>query len=187
MPLWAKWLPELALGYRVTSPDDADLDAFDAGKSTEAREVTHYFKSRQWFDIAKSVARPPTYQFGTANDIVGYVATAFANKPHPREDSEARARYLVMYVLGIHRRFQGQQHAESGERYSTTILRALETDFAPKKSACVGIYLRVRTTNTPAIHFYERMGFSADPNLVGGTPDEAPQLVMRKLFPKPTP
>lgn len=46
-----------SLHARFALPDDPDLDAFDSGVS----EVDAYFRSRQWFNVGKGLASPPTY------------------------------------------------------------------------------------------------------------------------------
>lgn len=150
-------------------------------------EVNEYFRNRAWFDPGKQTARPPTYQFGTARDVVGYLAMAFGNKPHPNESSTSTARYLVFYALGIGESFQGRTnpYSPTGERYAETVVRAMEFYFATQKKACVGLYLRVRETNARAVAFYRRLGFREDPGTAVVVDDAAPQII-RKLFDQPT-
>ena len=59
--------------------------------------------------------------------IVGYAAAAFRNQSHPTDVHTERARYLVIYALGIHRHFQGVENsAAPGQRYAATIMDSLE-------------------------------------------------------------
>lgn len=185
---WSAHLPDESLWYRLAEPDDADLDVFTSGGTSEAIEVNDYFTSRQWYDYGKGVAKPPVFQFGTPGEVVGYLAISFANKPHPSERSPSKARYLVVYVVGIHERFQGtvNPHSHKGERFSDTVIRAVEQTFAREKTGCVGVYLRVRQSNARAVAFYRRLGFLEDPGGPMVVNEEAPQFVMRKLFDKPT-
>ena len=170
-------------------PDDPDLDEFACGTSPEAKEVSEYFRSRRWFDHARRQARPPVYQFGTRDVIIWYAAVAFANRPHPDNLAALKARYLVIYVLGVHDAHQGKANPLSpiaGERYATTVMRALDEHLSRQKPDCVGLYLHVRQGNDRAIQFYRRLGFVDDPvgpiaPAEGGTP----QLVMRKLHDGP--
>ena len=170
----------VAIHVEHALPNDPDIDALDSGVA----EVDHYFQSRVWFDDRKGKASPATYQFRTraGGAIVGYAAAAFRNQSHPTDVHTERARYLVIYALGIHRHFQGVENsAAPGQRYAATIMDSLE-GLARDRADCVGLSLWVREDNARAIAYYERCGFVADP---GGpvARDEGPRhLTMRLLF-----
>lgn len=147
-------------------------------------EVDTYFRSRQWFNVVKGVAAPPTYQFLTAEDgeVVGYAAVAFRNGDHPHDGSGNRARYLMVYVAGVHARFQGCENPNApGESFAVSIFRVLE-GFARDKQGCVGVSLWVRTDNPRAVAFYRKMGFEPDPAGPVQRDEGAPHLTMRKLL-----
>ena len=165
---------------RFALPDDPDLDTFASG----VPEVDAYFRSRQWFNVEKERAAPPTYQFLTAQDgeVVGYAAVAFRNCDHPHDGAGTRSRYLMVYVAGVHSRFQGAENPNApGESFAVSIFRVLE-GFALKKQGCVGLTLWVRTDNPRAIAFYEKIGFAADPAGPVQRDAGAPHLTMRKLL-----
>lgn len=150
-----------AIHIQHALPNDPDLDALDSGNA----EVDRYFRCRSWFDVAKGRAAPATYQFRTrpGGAVVGYAAAAFRNQAHPTDNGAERARYLVIYALGVHRHFQGVGNpAVPGERYATTMMRDL-VDLARQKPDCVGVSLWVREDNARAIAFYRRNGFVSDP------------------------
>ena len=167
-----------ALFTRFALPDDPDLDAFDSGVA----EVDAYFRSRQWFNVAKGVAAPPTYQFLTdeGGEVVGYAAVVFRNAEHPHDRSDDRARYLVIYVTGVHERFQGRENPRAaGETYAVLMFRVLE-GFARAKAGCVGMSLWVRADNARAIASYQKVGFVDDPGGPVQRHGGAPHLTMRK-------
>ncbi|TVS08803.1 MAG: GNAT family N-acetyltransferase [Phycisphaerales bacterium] len=149
------------LHMRFALPDDPDLDAFVSGNE----EVDAYFRARQWFNVAKGVSAPPTYQFLTERDgdVVGYASVAFRRSDHPFDGSDKRALYLLIYVIGIHKRFQGQRNARgSNESYAASMIRML-ANLASGRDDCVGLGLWVREDNARAIAFYQKVGFEPDP------------------------
>lgn len=168
------------LHVELALPTDPDLDRLDSGVA----EVDRYFRSRAWFDTRKGKASPATYQLRTelGGPVVGYVAAAFRRQAHPTDDSEDRARVLVIYALGLHREFQGRPNPADGHRrYSTSAMRALE-ELAGQRADCVGLSLWVREDNPRAIAFYRRVGFAADPAGPVQRDGGARHLTMRRLF-----
>ena len=101
-----RWRSDVLLRVQLALPDDPDLDSFSSGVD----EVDEYFRSRQWFSATSGKAAPPTYQFRTAEggDVVGYAAVSFRSCTHPSDDSETKAKYLVVYAAGLQGRFQGK-------------------------------------------------------------------------------
>lgn len=163
-------------------PNDPDVDALDSGNA----EVDRYFHSRTWFDVGKGKASPATYQFRTrpGGAVVGYAAAAFRNQAHPTDDGGVRARYLVIYALGVHRHFQGVENpAAPGQRYAATIMDAL-VERARDRAGCVGVSLWVREDNPRAIAFYARCGFVADPAGPVARDDGPRHLTMRLPIPR---
>ena len=119
-----------ALFTRFALPNDPDLDVFSSGVT----EVDAYFRSRQWFNVDKGRAAPPTYQFLTdeGGEVVGYAAIAFRNVEHPHDGSPDRARYLVIYAVGVHERFQGALNPRAEqETFAVSLFGVLE-EFARK-------------------------------------------------------
>ncbi len=163
--------------HRLALPDATDLDVFDSGNP----EVDDYFKSRRWFDPEKGKAAPPTYQFvGPDEEIVGYAAASFRKCAHPTDAVDGKAKYLVVYAAGLHRRFHGQEDPDMpGETFATSVFRVLE-EFARTKDGCVGLYLWVRSDNDRAIAFYEKFGFERDPGGAVERDEGSPHLTMRK-------
>lgn len=157
-------------------PADAAVDAFDCGDD----EVNNYFRKRLWFRDGK--ISPPTYEFrlGAGQPVVGYVSVAPRANEHPTDESTQKAKYLVIYAIGVNKAFQGQR-LESGESYAAAMVDFLGTVDTKKK--CIGLYLWVRSDNARAIAFYKKVGFEADPG--GPRPrfdgEGAPHLTMRKL------
>lgn len=166
------------LHTRFALPNDPDLDTFASGVA----EVDAYFRSRQWFNLGKGVAAPPTYQFLTEPDgeVVGYAAVAFRHCDHPHDGAGDRARYLMIYVAGLHERFQGQMNPRAPAETFAMSMFAVLVGFARDKAGCVGLILWVRADNPRAIAFYEKVGFEGD---VGGPVQRdggAPHLTMRR-------
>ncbi len=169
-----------ALFTQYALPDDPDLDAFDSG----IEEVNDYFRSRRWFNAAKGKAAPPTYQFQTheGGDVVGYAAVSFRNCGHPDDAAGERAKYLMVYVVGLHARFQGRENPRaSGDSFAVSMFRVLD-QFARDKTGCVGLYLWVRSDNDRAIAFYRKVGFDDDPAGPVQRDDNVPHLTLRKLL-----
>ncbi|MGE0328771.1 MAG: GNAT family N-acetyltransferase [Polyangiaceae bacterium] len=161
-------------------PTDPDLDGFLSGVD----EVDHYFRSRAWFDSKKEIASPPTYQFRTEEDgyVVGYASVGFRNLPHPSDEAAERARYLVIYVVGVHLRFRGVRNpSRPSDTYAASIFDELE-ELARQRSDCVGLSLWVRTDNLRAIAFYRKLGFAADPAGPVHRDGGSPHLTMRKVW-----
>jgi ribosomal protein S18 acetylase RimI-like enzyme len=160
------------------SNEDADLDSFSSG----LEEIDEYFRSRQWFNVEKKKASPPTYRFRAreTGEVFGYAAVVFKNEAHPHEGAAERARYLTIYAVGVHRRFHGRLLNAEGS-YSECMFRELER-MAREKFGCVGLSLWVRQNNPRAIRFYEKMGFKADPGGPIQRDNGAPHLTMRKIL-----
>jgi len=167
------------LSFHRAVPDDTDLDAFSSGVA----EVDTYFRSRQWFNTQKSKASPPTYQFRNADDeVVGYAAVSYRKCDHPEDGAPDRAKYLSIYVTGLHERFHGTKNpAAPNETYAESMFRVLE-DFACGTAGCVGMYLWVRANNARAIAFYEKVGFVGDAAGPVQRDTGARHLTMRKVF-----
>lgn len=168
------------LFYELALPDDPELDRFDSGEE----EVDAYFRSRRWFNAERGGAAPPTYVFRTeaAGPVVGYAAVSFRNAEHPDDRSSSRAKYLMIYVVGVNRPYQGQRNPLApGETFAASIFLVVE-GFAASKAGCAGLCLWVRSNNTRAIRFYEKMGFVADPAGPVQRGAGAPHLTMRKLL-----
>lgn len=169
-----------SLHYAFALPDDCELDAFDSGNP----EVDAYFRSRKWFKADKGVAAPPTYVFRTDVDApaFGYAAVSFRNAEHPDNHSAKRARYLMVYAVGIGRQFHGQLNPRNpSATLAASIFEVIES-FALGKADCVGLYLWVREENERAIRFYVRLGFVADPSGPTQRDEGSPHLTMRKLL-----
>jgi ribosomal protein S18 acetylase RimI-like enzyme len=171
--------PGAPLFAQLALPDDPDLDDFDSGVAG----VTEYFRRRTWFDAGKHAHAPPTYQFRTEADgeVVGYAAVSPKKLPHPEESSPARARYLVIYVVGLHRHFQGRRHEPYSEQtYAVSVFRVLER--LAREAGCVGMSLRVRADNARAIALYRKLGFQEEGPGPVQREEQAPQLTMRWRF-----
>lgn len=170
----------MLLSYALALPDDPHLDSFQSGVD----EVDAYFRTRRWFNAKKGKASPPTYQFRTRadGDVVGYAAVAFQRRPHARDDAEDKAKYLVVYAVGVDQGYQGKANPNApGETYAVSLFKVIE-GFAINKDDCVGLSLWVRANNSRAIVFYEKVGFVADPGGPVQRADGAPHLTMRKLL-----
>jgi len=94
--------------YEFALPDDPFLDRFTSGYET----TDSYFRSRRWFKAERGRSSPPTYAFRTAEGgpIVGYCAFDFRKQPHPDSASTTKARYLVIYMIGVDRAFHGTKN-----------------------------------------------------------------------------
>ncbi len=170
-----------SLHYAFALPDDPELDGFDSGDA----EVDAYFRSRRWFNVAKGQAAPPTYVFRTdANGpVIGYAALSLRNAEHPDDQSPSRARYLMVYAVGLNRSFQGRANPRAPSSTLAASVFEIIEGFALAKSDCVGISLWVRATNERAIRFYRRLGFVADPGGPAQRDSGSPHLTMRKALP----
>ncbi len=114
---------------------------------------------------------------------MGYAAVSFRNCDHPHDGADQRARYLMVYVVGLHQRFQGVENPGApGETYAVTVFRFLATEIAVMKANTVGLCLWVRFDNTRAIRFYEKVGFIADPAGPVSRDDGPPHLTMRRAL-----
>lgn len=141
-----------------------------------------YFKSRQWFNVDKDKALPPTYVVRTApaGEVVGFVALGFRNYDHPHDGSGQRAKYLVVYVAGVNVPFQGKEDSGSkGQTYAASMFDFIESQ-ARAKDVCVGVSLWVRANNARAVAFYKKVGFEEDPGGPRQRDGGAPHLTMRK-------
>jgi len=166
--------------YEFALPDDPFLDRFSSGYET----TDHYFRSRQWFKFDKNRSSPPTYVFRVhkGGPVVGYCAIDFGKQPHPDDASEDKARFLVIYMIGVDDAFQGTQNPlATGQTYAASIMAVLE-DIARAKQRCVGLSLWVRSTNQVAIAFYRKVGFTADPGGPSQRDEGDPILTMRKIL-----
>ena len=160
-------------------PADPALDTFDSGDG----EVTGYFRSRCWFNTRKLRTKPPTFEFRVeeAGEIVGYAALDFKVDCYPHDASEEYARQMVVFVVGIDVRFQGQPNPMAPEEtIAVSVFRWVERQ-ARTKADCVAIRLQVRSDNSRALAFYRKVGFVEDPAGPRQSSDErAPHLTMRK-------
>lgn len=166
--------------YEFALPDDPFLDRFSSGYET----TDHYFRSRRWFKADKGRSSPPTYAFRTAEGgpTVGYCAYDFRKQPHPDNASEAAARYLVIYMIGVDRAFHGAKNPLApGQTYAASIMSVIE-DIARARESCVGLSLWVRSTNEAAIGLYRKVGFTEDPGGPSPRNDGDPILTMRKIL-----
>lgn len=166
--------------FEFATPDDPFLDQFSCGYEVTDR----YFRSRQWFKVDKGRSAPPTYVFRVAEDgpVVGYCAFDFGKQLHPDNASETKAKYLVIYMIGVDRAFKGTPNPLApGHTYAVSIMAALE-EIARGKPNCVGMSLWVRSTNEAAIGLYRKVGFTADPGNPVHLDDGDPILTMRKIL-----
>jgi ribosomal protein S18 acetylase RimI-like enzyme len=173
---------QLPIHLQHALPTDPDIDALDSGVA----EVDHYFKSRSWFDTRRGYASPATWQFRTAPEgpVVGYASAAFRRQAHPTDQATERALYLVIYVLGVHRHFQGALNPMApGQRFAASIIDAIRA-LALDREDCVGLSLWVRQDNPRAIQFYRRCGFVADPDGPVARDKGPCHLTMRLLLPR---
>lgn len=124
------------------------------------------------------------YRFSVraGGEVVGYATVALCKKPHPGEDARDKALYLMVYVVGIDRRWQGVPHPERpDDTWAMAIFRWLEAK-SREDGRCVGLYLRVRAANGRALAFYRKVGFSLDPASMGGEARDDALWVMRHRF-----
>jgi len=166
--------------FEFALPDDPFLDRFLSGYE----RTDHYFRSREWFNANKGRSAPPTYVFRVAEDgpVVGYCAFDFGKQLHPDDASTTKARYLVIYMIGVDQAFQGIQNPLAPEQtYAVSIMAALE-EIARQKQNCVGLSLWVRSTNLAAIGLYRKVGFSPDPSGPSHRDQGDPILTMRKFL-----
>ena len=106
----------------------------------------------------------------------------FRNCAHPDDGSASKAKYLAIYVTGVHRHFHGEKNPRAPEEsFAVSVFRQLE-QFAQDKAGCVGLFLWVRADNDRAIGFYRKVGFVDDPAGPVQRDEGAPHLTMRKLF-----
>lgn len=161
-------------------PDDPFLDQFSSGYD----RTDCYFRQREWFKIDKGRSSPPTLVFRVAKDgpVVGYCSFDFGKKPHPDDTSSSKARYLVIYMIGVDRAFQRTANPLSpSQTYAASMVSVLE-DLARAKQNCVGLSPWVRSTNAVAISFYRKVGFTPDPGCPTQHDGGDPILTMRKIL-----
>jgi ribosomal protein S18 acetylase RimI-like enzyme len=166
--------------FEFAIPDDTFLDRLSSGYERTDR----YFRNREWFRSDKGRSSPPTYVFRVAEGgpVVGYCALDFGKQPHPDDASEAKARYLVIYMIGVDQAFQRTQNPLApGQTYAASIIAVLE-DIARAKQSCVGLSLWVRSTNEVAMAFYRKVGFAEDPGGPSQRDGGDPILTMRKIL-----
>lgn len=145
-------------------------------------EVDAYFRKRAWFNASTGKASPPTYQFLTSEhgEVLGYASVAPRQHPHPHDQSDDKARYLTIYVTGIHTRFHGRENPSApGETFAVSMFRVID-ELARQCKGCIGVSLWVRANNARAIAFYEKVGFVADPGGPVQRDVKIPHLTMRK-------
>lgn len=166
--------------YEFALPDDPFLDRFSSGYQA----ADDYFRNRKWFNVEKGRSCPPTYAFRAHEGglVVGYCAFDFGKRPHPDDSSEAKARYLVIYMIGVDQAFQRTQNPLApGQTYAASIMSVLE-DIARARESCVGLSLWVRSTNEAAIGLYRKVGFTPDPGGPSQRDEGNPILTMRKML-----
>ena len=169
------------LFYEFAMPNHPGLREFDCGNE----KVNDYFKKCTWFNETKGKSSPSTYVFRTekGGEVVGYIAMSFKKIAHPCDTSESRARYLIIYMIGVNKKFIGKNNARNQDvSYAKSILEIAE-GHAIQDPNCVGVSLWVRSDNQRAINFYKKMGLSED--LGGPIPRDdkgAPFITMRKLI-----
>jgi len=114
--------------------------------------------------------------------VVGYCAFDFGKQPHPVSASATKARYLVIFMIGVDQAFQRTQNPLApGQTYAASMMAVLE-DIARAKQSCVGLSLWVRSTNKAAIGLYRKVGFKEDPGRPSQQDDGDPILTMRKIL-----
>lgn len=161
-------------------PDDPDRERFESGDE----EVKPYFRSSPRFNAEKGQTAPPTYVFRTEpwGPVVAHAAISFRNVEHPDDRSASRAKYLMIYVVGVNRLFQGQRSPRAPEETFAASIFAFVEGFAMAKAGCAGLSLWVRSTNVRTIRCYEKVGFVADPSGPVRRDAGAPHLTMRRLL-----
>ena len=101
---------------------------------------------------------------------------------HPDNASTTKAKYLVIYMIGVDQAFQGVQNPLApGQTYAVSIMSVIE-DIARTRESCVGLSLWVRSTNEAAIVLYRKVGFKEDPGRPSQQDDGDPILTMRKIL-----
>ena len=147
--------------------------------TAETRRLDGYFKNRKWFDPMKGKASPETYRFEAGPlSRIGYAAAGFANRAHPDDAAPAKARYLVVFVIGIDKAWQGHKNPDTGSSYAVSIMQELEA-LARARAGCVGLCLWVRSDNGRAIKLYKKCGFAEDPGGPVQRDTGAPHVTMR--------
>jgi len=168
------------ISHEFALPDDPFLDRFCSGYAPTDR----YFRNRECFKADKGRSSPPTYVFRVAEHgpVVGYCAFAFRKQPHPDDAHATKARYLVIYMIGVDLPFQGIQNPLTpGQTYAASITAVLGC-MARSKPDCVGLSLWVRSTNALAMAFYRKVGFAEDPGGPSQRDGGDPLLTMRKIL-----
>jgi hypothetical protein len=181
---WTNGVVNSSLSYREADPDDSDLDSFDAGDGEFAEEINRFFRGRGWVRIPEAIC----FQFGTHDEIVGYIVIGVRDLGHPTMDSAEIEQYLVIYVAGVAGSAQGLPdpgartgHEDGKATFAVSMLQAVEADFA-RPARVAGLMLNVRAFNERAIGFYEKLHFEFDPE--GDHIDRGkPTRVMRKYLP----
>jgi|SRR5581483_6945722 len=158
---WTKPIVGTGLHYGETDASDPHLDVFDCGDGEHAEEIAEFFRERGWRE-GNRFNLPPTdcFQFGTATEIVGYMAIIEQEKRYPRFNSHGRRIYLLISRIGIGRAFQGLRDPDGYDTYGKEIFGELRRIAAERNLA--GLYLSVRETNARARRCYESAGFKQD-------------------------
>jgi hypothetical protein len=110
--------------FEFALPTDPFLDQFSSGYQV----TDNYFRNREWFKAEKGCSSPPTYVFrvAEAGPVVGYSAVAFRKQPHPDNASDTKARYLVIYMIGVDQEFQGTPNPLApGKTYAASVMAGL--------------------------------------------------------------
>jgi hypothetical protein len=107
------------------------------------------------------------------------LAANTAAKSSISDGARERARYLVVYVLGLHRQFQGVENpAVPGRRYADCVMDALE-DLARSRDECVGLSLWVRVAG-------EIQGEGANPTPRSSSSWRSPGPCWTSCWPRPS-
>jgi hypothetical protein len=171
-------MSESELQYEFAIPSDPDVDNFESGDD----EVDKYFRSRQWFDDKFEKTSPPTYKFCDGKNVVGFASVAFRNCPHPTEESSTKAKYLVVYAVGVRKELHGTKNPHAvDETYAMTLFRTIFR-FGLERAGVVGVSLWVRADNARAVAFYEKAGLQKDPGGPIQRNGGAPHITMRRIY-----